>query len=185
MAPPSLVPLGLAAFSLPLGTNVIVTTLICVRIWYLSPRKARNMPSAHSGTGRAAIDIVVESGMLYLAVQLIFVVLFAIGHPAQGIAGVIAVQIYVRIPHPWKAENRCKPVISQNHTGHRANVDSDPCWSWHFKYAERTDSQWASIVNVATYVVDASSYRYIFVHGTWPAPSRRDVRIWNQIKAKQ
>jgi hypothetical protein len=107
IAPPSLVPLGLAAFSLPLGTNVIVTTLIAARIWYLSPRKAPKMRSAQfpTRTGQAAIDIVVESGMLYLAVQLIFVILFAIRHPAQGIVGVIAVQIYVRIPHPWKAEN--------------------------------------------------------------------------------
>jgi len=95
IAPHSLVPLGLAAFALPLGTNVIVTSLIAGRIWYLTPRKAR-MGSAQfpSGTGRAAIDIVVESGMLYLVVQLIFVILFAIGHPAQGVVGVIAVQIY-------------------------------------------------------------------------------------------
>ena len=50
-------------------------------------------------TGRAAIDIVVESGMVYLAVQLVFVVLFAMRHPAQGIVGVIAVQIYVRNRH--------------------------------------------------------------------------------------
>jgi len=86
---------------------VIVTTLISVRIWYLSPRKAHKMGSAQfpTRTGRAAIDIVVESGMLYLAVQFVFVILFAIRHPAQGIVGVIAVQIYVRIPHPWKAEN--------------------------------------------------------------------------------
>jgi hypothetical protein len=75
-----------------------VTTLIATRIWYLSPRKVRDMRSAQfpTATGRAAIDIVVESGMLYLAVQLVFVVLFAIRHPAQGIVGVIAVQIYVR-----------------------------------------------------------------------------------------
>ena len=102
MAPPSLVSLGLAAFSLPLGTNVIVTTLIAGRIWYLSPRKARNMGSAQfpTGTGRAAIDIVIESGMLNLAVQLVLVILFAIKHPAQSIVGVVAVQIYVRSLHP-------------------------------------------------------------------------------------
>jgi hypothetical protein len=101
IAPPSLVPLGLAAFSLPLGTNVIVTALIVTRIWSLTPRNVRNMGSAQfaAGTSRAAIDIVVESGMLYLAVQLVFVILFSIRHPAQGIVGVIAVQIYVRIPH--------------------------------------------------------------------------------------
>ena len=102
IAPASLVPLALAGFTLPLGTNVIVTTLIATRIWYLSPRNVRDMHSAQfpTGTGRAAIDIVVESGMLYLAVQLVFVILFAIRHPAQGIVGVIAVQIYVRISLP-------------------------------------------------------------------------------------
>jgi hypothetical protein len=78
---------------------------------------------------------------------------------------------------------RCEPVISQNHTGHRADADSHPRWPWRFKYAERTDSQWAPIVGVAPYVVDASAYQYSFVHGTWPPPSRRDVRIRDQIEA--
>jgi hypothetical protein len=97
-APKSLVPLGLAGFTLPLCTNVFVTSLIAGRIWYISPRKAHDMPGVNFpiGRGRAAIDIVVESGALYLAVQLILVILFAIQHPAQGIACVIAVQIYVR-----------------------------------------------------------------------------------------
>ena len=95
-------PLSLAAVFLPLGTNVIVPALICARIWYLSPRNVRNMPSVQFPTGRARaiIKIVVESGMLYLAVQLIFVVLFSIGHPAHVIVAMIAVQIYVRIPYP-------------------------------------------------------------------------------------
>ena len=107
MAPPSVGPLSLAAIILPLGTSVIVTSLICARIWYLSPRKARNMPSAQftTETGRTVIKIVVESGMLYLAVQFIFVVLMAIGHPAQIIVAMTAVQIYVRIPYLWIAEN--------------------------------------------------------------------------------
>jgi len=74
---------------------VIVTTLIAIRIWHLSPRDARGMRFP-TDTGRAAIDIVVESGLLYLIVQLIFVILFAINHPAQGVVSLIAVQIYVR-----------------------------------------------------------------------------------------
>lgn len=96
MAPPSLVPLGLAGFVLPLCANVMVTTLIAVRIWYLSPHRARDSRGARfpMDTSRPAIGIVVESGMAYLAVQLVFVVLFAIRHPAQGIVAVIAVQIY-------------------------------------------------------------------------------------------
>ena len=107
MALPSVGQLLFAAFLLPLGTSVIVTTLICVRIWYLSPRKARDMRSAQfpTGTGQAIIKIVVESGMLYLAVQLIFVVFFAFGHPVAVTVRAIAVQIFVRIPYPWKEEN--------------------------------------------------------------------------------
>lgn len=98
--PSSLLSLALAGFVLPLCSNIIVTTLIAVRIWYLSPRKARDAHGTRfpADTGRAAIDIVIESGMLYLVVQLIFVILFAMRHPAQDVAGMMAVQIYVRIP---------------------------------------------------------------------------------------
>lgn len=109
MAPASVVPLGLAGFALPLVTNVIVTTLIAMRIWYLSPRKMHDTRGARfPTTGRATIDIVIESGMLYMVVQLVFVVLFAVQHPALDIVGVIAVQIYVRISVSLKRENRCK-----------------------------------------------------------------------------
>jgi len=38
--------------------------------------------------------IVSESGALYLVTQLIFVVLFSMGHPAQAIMGVVSVQVY-------------------------------------------------------------------------------------------
>jgi hypothetical protein len=89
-----------------------------MRIWYLSPRKVRDTRSSQfpTGTGRATIEIVVESGMLYLAVQLVFVVLFAIRHPAQGIVGVIAVQIYVRVPFTLKGDC-CKNQITPSPQG--------------------------------------------------------------------
>ena len=107
MVPPSVGSLSLSAYFLPLGTNAIVTTLMCARIWYLSPRKARDVPSARfpRGTSQAIIKIVVESGMLYLAVQFIFAVLMAIKHRAKIIVAMTAVQIYVRIPYSWEAEN--------------------------------------------------------------------------------
>ncbi|KAH9990911.1 hypothetical protein BJV77DRAFT_1010015 [Russula vinacea] len=92
VVPAFLVPLGLAAYTLPLCTNVIVTALIAGRIWYMM-REIRDadMPTK---TGRAAIDIIVESGMLYLAIQLVYVTLFALRLPAQTIASHMAVQIY-------------------------------------------------------------------------------------------
>ncbi|KAH9963752.1 hypothetical protein BC827DRAFT_1375162 [Russula dissimulans] len=46
MAPRSLVPPGLAGFILPLCTNVLVTILIAVRIWYLSLHKAGDLQGA-------------------------------------------------------------------------------------------------------------------------------------------
>lgn len=79
----------------------MVTTLIIGRIWYLSPRKRRDVMGTAfpTGTGRAAIVITVESGMLYFVVQLIFCTLFTIRHPAQATLNGIASQIYVRICH--------------------------------------------------------------------------------------
>ena len=105
MIPASVIPLGLAGIILPLITNVILTTLIALRISYLSPRQVRGMRSTQftTGTGRAVIEIVIESGMLYLAVQFVFVILFAMQHPARVIFGAITVQIYVRYSVTLKA----------------------------------------------------------------------------------
>jgi hypothetical protein len=79
----------------------MVTILIIGRIWYLSPHRRRDVMGANfpTGTGRAAIVITVESGLLYFVVQLIFCILFTIQHPAQIIINNIALQIYVRIRH--------------------------------------------------------------------------------------
>ena len=97
--PASNVRWNLAAFVIVTASNAIVTTLIAVRIWYLSPRRRRDVlgPNFPTRTGRAAFAIVVESGMLYLAVQLCFIILYSIRHPAQAIISMMAVQIYVRI----------------------------------------------------------------------------------------
>lgn len=93
--PPALVPLGLAGYVLPLATNVIVTSLIVYRIW-LSSRVVRESPvDIGQGASHRAMMLIIESGALYLLTQFIFVVLFAIGHPAEGIMAVIATQVYV------------------------------------------------------------------------------------------
>lgn len=100
VAPEQLVPLATAGYSLPLATNVLVTVLIVLRIWYISPASDPNIRgiSTPSRIARRAIDIVVESGALYMVTQIIFVALFVTRHPAQAIIGVIAVQIYGIVP---------------------------------------------------------------------------------------
>jgi hypothetical protein len=94
-APPAaIVPLGLAGYILPLATNVVVTSLIVYRIW-MSSRIVKESPVViGQGASHRAMMLIIESGALYLIIQFIFVVLFAIQHPAQGIVAVIATQIY-------------------------------------------------------------------------------------------
>ena len=93
--PPSLVPLGLAGYILPLCTNVAVTSLIVYRIWDSSRTIPDSPLKIGQGATRRAMMLIIESGALYLLFQLVFVVLFAIPNPAEAILAVMAVQIYV------------------------------------------------------------------------------------------
>jgi len=95
-APAGLMPWGLCSFIVLICGNAIVTTLIVVRIWQLSPHKRCDMLGANfqRETGLGAIIIIIESGMLYLVAQIVFCILFAINHPAQDIVGSMAVQVY-------------------------------------------------------------------------------------------
>ena|ERR1700761_5026761 len=94
--------LGLASFAIPLCFNFIVTGLIVGRIWY----KGRNSTLALQSSGgvrsrsnhiQHAMAILIESGMLYFAVQFVETVLQALGHPAQILVAFVATQIYVCI----------------------------------------------------------------------------------------
>ncbi|KAL4066920.1 hypothetical protein V8B97DRAFT_1917119 [Scleroderma yunnanense] len=94
-APPhAIVPLGLAGYSLPLCTNILVTALIVYRIWYTSSTLPNSPQFVAQGASRRAMMLIIESGFIYLLIQLVYVILFAMEHPGQAIAGVMAVQIY-------------------------------------------------------------------------------------------
>lgn len=93
--PPATVGLGLAGYILPLATNLVVTSLIVYRIW-TSSRIVKESPiDIGQGASYRAMMLIIESGALYLITQFVFVVLFSIQHPAQGIVAVIATQVYV------------------------------------------------------------------------------------------
>lgn len=97
--PKPMLPLTLAGYSLPLCTNVMATTLIITRIWWLSRGAATAGTEGGFRSARAishsAMATIVESGALYLAVQLAYVVLLALEHPVDAIIAVMACQIYV------------------------------------------------------------------------------------------
>lgn len=92
--PPAIMTLGLAGYILPLATNVVVTSLIVYRIWISSHVVKESPVVIGQGASHRAMMLIIESGALYLIIQFVFVVLFAIQHPALGIVAVIATQIY-------------------------------------------------------------------------------------------
>ncbi|KII84638.1 hypothetical protein PLICRDRAFT_355567 [Plicaturopsis crispa FD-325 SS-3] len=93
-APASVAPLGTTAFALSLCLNFLVTLLIVGRIWHISQQTRILQSYTTRNRTRVAMGVLIESGMLFLAVQLVFVVLFAIGHPAQNVVVPAALQIY-------------------------------------------------------------------------------------------
>lgn len=92
-AMPSIVPLALASFTLPLCTNVMVSGLIIGRIWWMSKDTALYELPTRSAT-RAAMNVIIESGVLYFVVQFVFVVIFGLGHPSELIMVLVATQTY-------------------------------------------------------------------------------------------
>jgi hypothetical protein len=98
--------------------NAIVTALIVVRIWHFSPHSRRDVLGANfsGGAGRAALAIVIESGLLYFSVQLIYCILYGIGNPAELIVTGIALQIYVRNLSP-----EVRIVVDSIPQSHRAS----------------------------------------------------------------
>ncbi|KAF8889654.1 hypothetical protein BD779DRAFT_1520282 [Infundibulicybe gibba] len=99
IVPKALVPLGTAAFAIPLTFNFIVTCLIAGRMWYHEIQRRKALRGAFIATGapqylRDAIFVIIEAGVLYLLAQFVLTVLFAINHPAQILVSDVAVQIY-------------------------------------------------------------------------------------------
>ncbi|KAI0631211.1 hypothetical protein C8Q77DRAFT_1062309 [Trametes polyzona] len=92
-----IVPLTTAGYALPLGTNVMASGLLVLKIWLLTRAPGVSPAYTLRRTVRLAMGvsaIVIESGLLYLATQLVLVVLITIKHPAEAVVGVMAVQIY-------------------------------------------------------------------------------------------
>ena len=73
----------------------MVTCFIVGRIWFMSRGTAMySLPT--TSTTRKAMNIVIESGIIYFVVQFVFVVVYGLNHPSEVILIVIATQTYVR-----------------------------------------------------------------------------------------
>ncbi|KAF8649367.1 hypothetical protein AX16_005809 [Volvariella volvacea WC 439] len=103
IAPESLLPLGTAAFALPLVFNVLVSFLVVGRLWYFGQRQKTSstsreaFASLHQSLQRHlhnAMLITIEAGLLYFLVQAVLTGLYVSGHPAQLMWSHITAQIY-------------------------------------------------------------------------------------------
>lgn len=93
---PSIVPrLALASLIVPLCTNAAVTGLIIGKIWHMSKDTALYELPTRPAT-RAAVRVIIESGVLYFVMQLVFAVTFGVNNPGKAIMVLITTPIYVR-----------------------------------------------------------------------------------------
>lgn len=113
LAPPSVAKLGNAAFPMSLVLNILVTGLILGRMWFISRAPRVALSSQRTGPPRvySAMAVVVESGLLFLIAQIVFVTLFALGNPAQDVVMPITLQIYVCL---FRTAVLCSICSSQN-----------------------------------------------------------------------
>jgi len=95
--PPAVQPLIFAAYILPLIVNFMLTVLIAGRIWWMT--RGTNTYTVTSLTRRKnvafkAAMIIIESGVLYFVVQLIYLTVFAVGNSSDQLMSLVAAQIY-------------------------------------------------------------------------------------------
>ena len=123
--PHSIMPLGLAGYSLllcscdrPHRLSHLVHLILILNL----PR------TITQSTPCRAMMLAIESGVLYLLVQLIYVVLFALDSPTQATAGTMSIQIYLRSS---SLALSLLAVILSTCTGHRTKHHCRWCWAWH------------------------------------------------------
>ncbi|KIK43829.1 hypothetical protein CY34DRAFT_803335 [Suillus luteus UH-Slu-Lm8-n1] len=96
--PTEIVPLTTAGYALPLCTNIMVTGLIAVRLWYISRVPIIDEYGKPAilkiAAGGRPMMLVIESGALYMITQLIFVVLVAMQNSAEAVLSYAGTQIY-------------------------------------------------------------------------------------------
>jgi len=92
-----------AVFSLSLATNVVVTSLIAARIWYLE-QQLKALPNANTSLGyRKILAVVIESGAIYSSALVIEITLYFLNtnafyivyDPIAQLTGIVPTMIIV------------------------------------------------------------------------------------------
>ncbi|EEB94203.1 hypothetical protein MPER_07024, partial [Moniliophthora perniciosa FA553] len=109
-----------ALFALSMATNIIVTSLIAGRIWYIGLRTSKNLGRQHGVKYSRALVIIVESGALYSVSLFILLILYSIDNDAQiilfnwtsQIVGIAPTLIIVRVGLGLSAQDNLATVAT-------------------------------------------------------------------------
>lgn len=96
---------GTALFALSLSTNIVVTSLIAGRIWWIGRQAAKSLGGAHGQKYSQALVIIIESGAIYSVCLFILLILYVTKANAQYIVydslaqimGIVPTLIIVRV----------------------------------------------------------------------------------------
>ena len=91
---------GVAHFSLSLGSNIVLTILIVIRLLLYRRRLMESLPAQHSEHYMSLLTIIVESAALTCVFALLFLVTFIILDPVAHIFMVITSSVQVRRRFP-------------------------------------------------------------------------------------
>jgi hypothetical protein len=89
--------LGSESFTLSLCLNIVVTALIAGRIYYMIRRRVSALPQSQIRQYMGIVGIVVESGAIFCAGQIVFVTLWSLQSGAVTVVAHPMAQIYVRL----------------------------------------------------------------------------------------
>jgi hypothetical protein len=109
----------------------MVTGLIAGRLWYLSRipivDEYGKPAMLKIVAGRRPMMLIIESGALYMIIQLIFVVLVAIQNSAEALLSYAGTQIYVSPGRFWFVVR----LIIRMSSGYRVRINYHSCWTRH------------------------------------------------------
>lgn len=76
---------GTSYYAISLGSNIVMTTLITVRLLLYRRTLLQRLPAQHARHYVSLLTIIVESAALYSVVALLFLITYAINNPINQI----------------------------------------------------------------------------------------------------
>ncbi|KAI0827051.1 hypothetical protein BC628DRAFT_1502452 [Trametes gibbosa] len=137
---------GTALFSLSLATNIVVTSLIATRIWWIARQASHTLGRRHAEKYKNAVAIIIESGAIYSFCLMTLLILYCQQTNAQYIAydslaqimGIVPTLIVVRVGLGISTQDITDYATTHNHTT-GATTRSGPTFALPMRFRQNTE----------------------------------------------